>query len=389
MLRAVVGGGKGKKAALLKKVKRGKPLWDTKQFANDQFFSQTAYLNVKALEGNQVTVENSYGGQMIVSRDIVEKMYSADHFKREINMNMTGLAELLQAVQDNIFTIQFRAKPKEEDAKNALQAATQADFNDPAKVAQLAKNFIDGNTVTMVCHMVEVENNLGRSLVIDLGAEGENKFKQIDHRSIDYIIYQNVKYVLKKGCKKIDLEEEKKDDKNARFAPKWDKNNLAVGNWFSGTRYFKAISSKRDEVVCRSKGQEITISKDIMEYEMNNANVFENEEKLPLTKIATKLTEANNTAFTACFTSKVDEKAVKEKLSMCKATDLKDEAAAKALAKELLLGRERTITGRLSKAEGKMGRSLIIDLNTNGYGQIDHRTLKWLIIDNVKYTVKK
>ena len=65
------------------------------------------------------------------------------------------------------------------------------------------------------------------------------------------------------------------------------------------------------------------------------------------------------------------------------------EAAAKALAKELLLGRERTITGRLSKAEGKMGRSLIIDLNTNGYGQIDHRTLKWIIIDNVKYTVKK
>jgi len=36
MLRAVVGGGakgKGKKAALLKKAKRGKPLWDTKQFA--------------------------------------------------------------------------------------------------------------------------------------------------------------------------------------------------------------------------------------------------------------------------------------------------------------------------------------------------------------------
>jgi len=31
MLRAVVGGGaKGKKAALLKKVKRGKALWDTK-----------------------------------------------------------------------------------------------------------------------------------------------------------------------------------------------------------------------------------------------------------------------------------------------------------------------------------------------------------------------
>ena len=81
MLRAVVGGGaKGKKAALLKKIKRGKPLWDTKQFADDQYFSQTAYMNVKSIEGNRVTVENSYGGEMIVSRDIVEGMFSADHF---------------------------------------------------------------------------------------------------------------------------------------------------------------------------------------------------------------------------------------------------------------------------------------------------------------------
>ena len=101
MLRAVVDGGakgKGKKAAQLKKVKRSKPLWDTKQFAEKQFFSQTAYLNVKAIEGNQVTVENSWGNQMIVSRDIVENMYSADHFEKEVHMNMTSMAEVLQTV---------------------------------------------------------------------------------------------------------------------------------------------------------------------------------------------------------------------------------------------------------------------------------------------------
>ena len=60
-----------------------------------------------------------------------------------------------------------------------------------------------------------------------------------------------------------------------------------------------------------------------------------------------------------------------------------------SLAKELLVGKETTIVGRLSKAEGRMGRSLVIDLPTQGYRQVDHRTLKHLIIDNVKHTIKK
>ena len=68
---------------------------------------------------------------------------------------------------------------------------------------------------------------------------------------------------------------------------------------------------------------------------------------------------------------------------------MKDHAKAKALAQDLLVGKETTIVGRLSKAEGKMGRSLVIDLPTQGYRQVDHRTLKHLIINNVKYTVKK
>ena len=61
----------------------------------------------------------------------------------------------------------------------------------------------------------------------------------------------------------------------------------------------------------------------------------------------------------------------------------------RALAKEILAGKETTIIGRLSKADGKLGRSLVIDLPTQGYRQVDHRTLKWLLIRNVKYSIKK
>jgi len=57
------------------------------------------------------------------------------------------------------------------------------------------------------------------------------------------------------------------------------------------------------------------------------------------------------------------------------------------LAKVALTGKECKLVGRLSRAEGKLGRSLVIDLPTQGYRLVDHRSLRWLIIKNKKYTV--
>lgn len=122
---------------------------------------------------------------------------------------------------------------------------------------------------------------------------------------------------------------------------------------------------------------------------MYNASVFATTEKLCLTKVAKILEEANTACFTVNFTAKVDEKAVKERLAKVTAADIKDKAKLRALAKEILEGKETTLVGRLSKAHGKLGRSLIIDLPTQGYRLVDHRTLKWLVIKNVKYVVSK
>ena len=120
---------------------------------------------------------------------------------------------------------------------------------------------------------------------------------------------------------------------------------------------------------------------------MHNSSVFAEEEKISLTQVATKLAEANSKCFTVCFTTKVDDKAVQEKLKAVKGK--LSEAQARELSKHVLVGKETELTGRLSRAEGKLGRSLVIDLPTQGYRLVDHRTLRWLIIDNTKYVVKK
>jgi len=45
------------------------------------------------------------------------------------------------------------------------------------------------------------------------------------------------------------------------------------------------------------------------------------------------------------------------------------------------------VVGRLSKTEGKLGRSLVVGLDGARFSQVDHRTIKWLILKNVKYIV--
>ena len=96
-----------------------------------------------------------------------------------------------------------------------------------------------------------------------------------------------------------------------------------------------------------------------MDYEMNNSSVFAKEEKLSMSKLAKILIESKSAAFTVCFTSKVDEKFVKERLENCTQKEFSD---AKALARDLLVGKEVTLIARLSKAESKLGRSLVVDL---------------------------
>lgn len=70
----------------------------------------------------------------------------------------------------------------------------------------------------------------GRSLVVDLNADGA--FKQVDHRTINWIIYKNVKYSLGKSAVKQDLPL-KPEDGN-----RWDVSKIQAGQWFSATSYY-------------------------------------------------------------------------------------------------------------------------------------------------------
>ncbi len=76
--------------------------------------------------------------------------------------------------------------------------------------------------------------------------------------------------------------------------------------------------------MCKSEGNNIAISKDILEYEMYSASVYQREEKVSLTEMAEIMESANTSCFTVCFTTKIDEDEVNRKLSNCTQDQLKE-----------------------------------------------------------------
>jgi len=237
------GGAKGAKSA-----PKTEPLWDPKKFEVGQFLSQTAYLTVRNISGNTITVSNQFGAEMDVSKDILCKMDSATHFEKQKPMNMTELAELIETAGDTVFSVKFNRQASEDSVLEKLKSVAHASLKDDKFASQLAKDVIEGSECTMICHLVKSEGCLGRSTVIDLLTESASKFRQVDHRSIMEIILRNVKYSLKKGGKKVkdDSDDEMDGGKKKKDEPKWNQAELKVGNTFSGVSYFKAITATGD-----------------------------------------------------------------------------------------------------------------------------------------------
>lgn len=353
--------------------------WNRKKLDIGQYLSEVAYYRVEKILKDQVEVVSSLGNEITVDLDLLKQMDSAQHYAKEVHCNMTQLVEVLETVNDTIFKVVFKKQANVDAAAKRLESVTLNDLKNPAKKSAIAEEIAFGERSTMICKMIDLQTILGRSLVIDFSAASDSKFRQVDHRTIESIVLRNVLYTLKSGAKAV-VADDKKD------GPKWDYSKLKVGDWFSGTTYYKVTRFGPGSVDLQNQaGEDIYCTGDLPETEWHNSSVYDSEEHVSLTKVAEVLTQANTKCFTVSFNTKTDKETIAKQLTDVTQKDLND---TKALAKKLLTGKQTTIIGRLANSEGKLGRSLVIDLESNGYKQVDHRHLLWLVLDNVKYTVK-
>ncbi len=369
---------KKKKKELVKK-------WKGEASVGD-WFSFTNYFRVRSIMGEKINVGNIKGREWDISLDILQKMNSAEHFEKEVALTRTELVEKLNSANDKIFTVKFHKMIKKEDVVEKLKNLKKKEIKDSKILKKLSKKILTSEPCSIIGKLRKGEATFGRTRIRRIDLKFGDRGRLVDHRTIESLIIGGIKYVLKTPKNKhLALKEGQKLGKPKRL---WDPSKLAIGNMFSMTTYCQVQGFEGDVVRVKDHtGKEFIISKEILEYEMDSGNHFDLKEKMCRTKIIEVLENVKDKVFKIGFKKKRKEKEVHAMLMELEQETIDDDKKIKKFAKNIIEGEDKVVVGHLVNQEAKMGRSLILDLDAKGVPlkQVDHRTIKFLIVDNNKY----
>jgi len=166
---------------------------------------------------------------------------------------------------------------------------------------------------------------------------------------------------------------------------------IKPGDVFSLLRYCTVVSVGADEFSVRTDdGNTWDVSKAIVAQSCYTAAQFNETRDVTRTELAAVFERCGDHVWSLEFHKQVDPNAVADRFTALD-DDVRSMTQAKRrkLARELLEGETRTMTGRLvSHSPDVNGRYRVIDLALNEERLVDPRTLEWLVYQNVKYVRK-
>lgn len=162
------------------------------------------YCVVKTHENAVVVVRNERGMEFSISAGIVEEgIFSASQFNETKEVTRTELIEIFSRVNNTVFTVNFNKQPTASSINEAIESVNKGKILPIKDMKKLIKEAFKGEERTLTGYLVQTETGFGRSTVIDLEVERDttkdydNRLRQVDHRSLNWLIYKNVKYVVK------------------------------------------------------------------------------------------------------------------------------------------------------------------------------------------------
>ncbi len=169
--------------------------------------AEVSYYTVHAVDSDTAVLKNAAGRLIKVSRGIIEQdMTSANQVNEEREVSLTEAVGILQGAGNGVFTVNYHKKADRESI--AAYAAKYIDSLGgaiipaltPKQIAQIVNEGSKGEERTLVGHLVNAEPMLGRSQVIDLQLPPDtgHRLRLVDHRTINWLIFEGIKYNVKK-----------------------------------------------------------------------------------------------------------------------------------------------------------------------------------------------
>lgn len=173
--------------------------------------SETSYYSVVKIVGDKVQLKSDNGTDIVLNQGYVENMVtSASQFHTEAPISRTEMAALFIASSGVALTVNFNTQVKEKDALAAMEAIypnkggkmlSEADFKKKAK--EILSSVVTGKERTMIGRHYGSINEFGRVSFIDMEVERDVKVeydsrtRQVDPRTINWMIIRGVKYKTK------------------------------------------------------------------------------------------------------------------------------------------------------------------------------------------------
>lgn len=176
---------------------------------------------------------------------------------------------------------------------------------------------------------------------------------------------------------------------------------LKVGDTLSELSFYKVEKVVGNQVQLQVDGGEsIVMDSGYVDSFLQSGDQFDKEEKISKTEMSEILLAHPRTALTISFNKQVDPASVVKEIE-----DVYQNTAPNKISGEIkktvtraLVGEERILVGRFHGGQDEFGRINAVDMNIekdksksydNRLRKIDPRTLNWLIVNRVKYSLKK
>lgn len=175
-----------------------------------------------------------------------------------------------------------------------------------------------------------------------------------------------------------------------------DSSILKKGDKWSRQSYGQVIQRGFGKVeVQNENGDTWAIDSELFEREFRVHDQFEDTVEKTKTELAEICMENPRVVMTVCFNKQVEPNdvadALREEIGDQKASDITSRTFRK-MVRSLIAGEERVMVGRHTCTKDTGGRLFFHDMEASAADRtrrVDPRTIKWMIVNNIKYVLKK